>query len=229
MTDGPTTRRRPRRGAALVETAFVLVAFLMLLFGVFEYCRMIFTRQLLANAAREGARYAVVNTTSATLDADTRAFVQQKMAGFEGKVQNFSVQIYHGDASGNKVYGYDAAGNSAYGYQTDGTGKYLTDASNGKYYISADTTGNYVLNGATKVYVNLNATTGEVSGVNASAWNSFTSGKQIQGVDPATNAAFGQYIVVQVDCDYQPILPSFLRLGNTIHMQVKGLMYSEAN
>jgi Flp pilus assembly protein TadG len=223
-------RRDQRCGTALVETAAIISVFLLLLFGVLEYCRFLYVRQLIANAAREGARYAVVNTMSANIEAETRQRVLAYMGGVDGKVKSFLVQVYHGDATGNKVYAYDAsASNPTYGIQSDGTGKYLADSSSTKYYVQSDTGGNYVLNGSTKVYVNMNATTGEVTGVNASAWSSFTSGKKIQSVDSPTNAAFGEYIVVEIDCDYDPILPSFLFMGQTLSIRVKGLMYSEAN
>ena len=58
MTNRRTTRRR---GAVFVEAAFVLVIFLMLLFGIFEYCRYLFVMHVAQNAARDAARYAAVN------------------------------------------------------------------------------------------------------------------------------------------------------------------------
>jgi len=53
--------RHVRRGMTLVESAMVLGIFLMLLFGIFEYCRFLMVMHLTNNAAREGARYASVN------------------------------------------------------------------------------------------------------------------------------------------------------------------------
>lgn len=54
-------RRTRRRGMTVVESALVLSVFLMLLFGMFEYCRFLMVLHVSNNAAREGARYAVVN------------------------------------------------------------------------------------------------------------------------------------------------------------------------
>ena len=54
-------RRRLRSGATLVETALVLSLLLLFLFGIFEYARYLLVHQLLANAARDGVRYASVN------------------------------------------------------------------------------------------------------------------------------------------------------------------------
>jgi hypothetical protein len=56
------TRRRHRsRGQALVEFAFVAPLFFLLLFGIIEAGRFIFYYEVLNNATREGARYAIVN------------------------------------------------------------------------------------------------------------------------------------------------------------------------
>lgn len=54
-------RTRRRRGLTVVESALVLSVFLLLLFGMFEYCRFLMVLHVTDNAAREGARYAVVN------------------------------------------------------------------------------------------------------------------------------------------------------------------------
>jgi Flp pilus assembly protein TadG len=53
--------RRRRSGATIVEAALVLALFLMFLFGLFEYTRYLLVHQLLANAARDGVRYASTN------------------------------------------------------------------------------------------------------------------------------------------------------------------------
>ena len=50
--------RRGRPAAALVETAAVVVVFLLVLFGIFEYCRLIWVQNMVENAglAPEQAR-----------------------------------------------------------------------------------------------------------------------------------------------------------------------------
>src|SRR4051794_26096439 len=55
---------RVRRGAAVIETAVVLNVLLLGLLGTFEFGRMIMIRQLMDNAAREGARLAAVGTVA---------------------------------------------------------------------------------------------------------------------------------------------------------------------
>jgi Flp pilus assembly protein TadG len=92
-----------RTAAALVETAAIVSLFLMLLFGVLEYCRFLFFRQVIDNAAREGARYAVVNTNSPTLNADTTALIYTKLNKMDTQLQNFTILLYAADASGNPI------------------------------------------------------------------------------------------------------------------------------
>jgi Flp pilus assembly protein TadG len=46
----------------VVELALVIGVFLLLLFGIFEYSRYLFVLHMVNNAARDGARYAAVNT-----------------------------------------------------------------------------------------------------------------------------------------------------------------------
>jgi Flp pilus assembly protein TadG len=49
------------RGQALVEFALIVPLFFTLLFGIIEVGRFIFYYEILNNATREGARYAIVN------------------------------------------------------------------------------------------------------------------------------------------------------------------------
>src|SRR5437016_51139 len=93
-----------RRGATLiVEFTFVAIIFFMFLFGVIEYARLIFTQQVMLNAAREGARFAVVNSTDNNLVADTQNTVLQRMAGVNNSVKNYTCQVYAADSSGNNI------------------------------------------------------------------------------------------------------------------------------
>src|SRR5687768_2436293 len=61
--------RRNRRATAAVEFAIVAPVFLLLVFGMIEYGRMVMVQQIITNASREGARTAV-------LDGATTAGVQ---------------------------------------------------------------------------------------------------------------------------------------------------------
>lgn len=56
-----THRPQLRRGVAMLEFAVVAPVLFMLMFAVIEYGRFLMIRQLLDNAAREGARMAAAN------------------------------------------------------------------------------------------------------------------------------------------------------------------------
>ena len=70
-----------RRGAAAVEFAMVAPLFILLVFGMIEYGRMVMVQQLLTNGSREGARKAV-------LDGATTAEVQSVVSTY---LQNASI------------------------------------------------------------------------------------------------------------------------------------------
>ena len=54
--------RALERGVTTVEGAIILLVFFMLMLGVIEAGRFLSTRQVLTNAAREGARFAIAPT-----------------------------------------------------------------------------------------------------------------------------------------------------------------------
>jgi Flp pilus assembly protein TadG len=56
-------RKAGERGVTVVEGAILIVAFFMLILGVIELGRFLSMRQVLTNAAREGARFAVAPLT----------------------------------------------------------------------------------------------------------------------------------------------------------------------
>jgi Flp pilus assembly protein TadG len=64
-----------------VEGAVILIMFFMLLFGVIEAGRFLNQRQVLTNAAREGARYAVLPLTG-TNTLPTEAEIQAKVESY---------------------------------------------------------------------------------------------------------------------------------------------------
>lgn len=53
-------RRCSRRGVAMMEFAIVLPVFLLMIIGIIEFGRAVMVHQILVNAAREGARLAVI-------------------------------------------------------------------------------------------------------------------------------------------------------------------------
>ena len=101
-----------RSGATAVEFAAVATVFIMLLFGILEYCLIIYTQNVVENAAREGARYAIVNVTDTTVVTDTQTYVLTVMGGLDTKMQNYSSKVYLADAYGNNI---GSAGSAQFG------------------------------------------------------------------------------------------------------------------
>lgn len=99
-------RHTPRRGAAIVEAAFVLPIALLLLFGIFEYCRFVFFIQVAENAVREGARYAVARTADGTTATDVINHVTDKLAGRQSDLTGMSITLTNVDpATGATISG----------------------------------------------------------------------------------------------------------------------------
>ncbi|MBX3397133.1 MAG: pilus assembly protein [Gemmataceae bacterium] len=106
-----TGKRAGRRsGATTVEVAVVLSVFLMFLFGIFEYCRYLMAIQVTTNAARDGARYAVVNLGKGASFATTnysdgvttypsiRSYVTQRMGGMNNMIDGYAVSVFACDS-----------------------------------------------------------------------------------------------------------------------------------
>src|SRR5690242_7817804 len=78
-------RLKTERGAALLEAAITIPIILLISVGIFEFGRAYQTWQVLTNAAREGARVAVITGTT---DADVTTRVRNYMSA--GQLPNAS-------------------------------------------------------------------------------------------------------------------------------------------
>ena len=101
--------RRDERGAALLEMAFVLPMLLLISIAILEFGRAFQTWQILTNAAREGARVAVLpGITDSMVTARVQEYVE---AGVLDPDATTTVTIQHdvpisygnGTAPGTKV------------------------------------------------------------------------------------------------------------------------------
>jgi Flp pilus assembly protein TadG len=68
--------RRHARGQSVAEFALVIPLFLVMLFGIIDIGRVIWANDALANAAREGARYASVTGSSLVTPTSTKADIK---------------------------------------------------------------------------------------------------------------------------------------------------------
>ncbi len=102
-------QRTVRRGATVVEAALLLPLVILFLLGILEYGRYVMTIQIMTNAAREGAHYALAHTEPVTLsgvtygnsDADVNTIVNQYTGG--QKLTGQTVQVYKSDSLGNNL------------------------------------------------------------------------------------------------------------------------------
>lgn len=104
---------RRRRGATIVEGALVMGVFLMLLFGMFEYCRFLMVLHVTNNAARDGARYASVNLdkpatfnrtdftdAGGTAYTNIEAYTTARLGGTQKQLNNYKVACFAVDSVG---------------------------------------------------------------------------------------------------------------------------------
>jgi Flp pilus assembly protein TadG len=77
------THPRPHRqsGQALIETALMIVVIITVVFSVFELSWLMYTYSVLADAANEGVRYAIVHSGAdpAGTQAKVKAFASTSM------------------------------------------------------------------------------------------------------------------------------------------------------
>jgi len=90
MRPGMHTRWRRQRGQSLVETALMIWVIITVVFSVFELGWLMYTYSVLADAANEGVRYAIVHSGG-------------DPAGTQAKVKAFASTSMH-DVSAISVY-----------------------------------------------------------------------------------------------------------------------------
>lgn len=74
--------RRRSRGQGVAEFALVIPLFLVMLFGIIDLGRVIWANDALANAAREGARYASVTGSSLITPTSTKDQIKDYTKAF---------------------------------------------------------------------------------------------------------------------------------------------------
>lgn len=123
MTPNVRPRRHSQRrqiGQALVEFAVIIPIFLTLMYAVIEFGRFIYMVQILNNAAREGARYAIVHGEASFCPsgpvADATKACDIAGANVKAMVRGFAIGV---DPSSISFPTLDSAPQSAW---IDGTG-----------------------------------------------------------------------------------------------------------
>jgi Flp pilus assembly protein TadG len=86
----PLEKRQNERGATLVEFAIGATVFLVAMFAVVEFGRLLWTHNALADAARRGARYAAVNKASDVAAVKNVVVYGDPAGGTKPVVQNLT-------------------------------------------------------------------------------------------------------------------------------------------
>ncbi|SRR5579872_1067042 len=122
-------QRNRRSGASIVEFAFIVPVFLLLLLGMLEYARFFYTMQVMNNAAREGARYATVNTNNVNT-ANVQSYVDNYLSGvgynqLNGYSPSTNISVYQADPT--------TYGNTGMSWSGDGWGTAVGVSVSGTY------------------------------------------------------------------------------------------------
>jgi Flp pilus assembly protein TadG len=96
-------QRSSRRGAALVEFAFVAPVFLLFVVGMIEIGRAIIVQQELINASREGARVAGYDSTMLTSTVTSAVNTYLSNVGITGATTVVSPNPPSGASDGQQV------------------------------------------------------------------------------------------------------------------------------
>ena len=88
-------QRGERRGTALVEFAVIAPLFVLLVMGIIEFGRAMMVKQILTNAAREGARRAIVESAT---ESEVKDVVKQYLTG--ASVSGALVSVTPADLAG---------------------------------------------------------------------------------------------------------------------------------
>jgi len=74
-------KRLNERGAAAVEFAILLPVLMLILFGVIEFGMIMYSREIITNASREGARTGIVQATAKPTTGDIQTVVTNYLTG----------------------------------------------------------------------------------------------------------------------------------------------------
>ena len=89
----PHFRSEKRRGATLVETAFVLIPLIMLILGVFVFGQLFMDWNLLISAGQQGCRFALANNTDPSISSDILSVVNACLAGKSTSLRSVSISL----------------------------------------------------------------------------------------------------------------------------------------
>ena len=95
-------QQRTQRGATLPEFALVGLVFLIVVFGIVECSRLLWTQNMLTDAARRGARYAATTASTGTTAVKNMVLYGTTTAGASG------TEVVPGITAANVTVNYSA-------------------------------------------------------------------------------------------------------------------------
>jgi len=109
--------RKNERGASLVEFSIAATVFLISIFAVLEFGRALWVHNALADAARKGARYAVLHNASAGANVKNVVVYGDPAGGSSPVVDNLDVSNVNVTYAANYGLDKDTVTVSITGYQ----------------------------------------------------------------------------------------------------------------
>lgn len=94
-----------QKGSTVAEFAIVSGLFFMIIFGIIEFGRLLYTHNALTDAARRGARYAVLHSRNVTCVQNAVIYGQTHIAG--AQCNPTGPALINGLTTGNVVVEYD--------------------------------------------------------------------------------------------------------------------------
>ncbi|MGH7258054.1 MAG: TadE/TadG family type IV pilus assembly protein, partial [Nitrospiraceae bacterium] len=76
-----TMKQHDERGAAAVEFAILLPVLMLILFGIIEFGMVMYSREIITNASREGARTGIVQATAKPTAGQIQTVVTNYLTG----------------------------------------------------------------------------------------------------------------------------------------------------
>src|SRR5215470_11146689 len=92
-------RLRRQRGQSLLETSMVIVVIFIVVFWVFELGWLMYTYNVMADAANEGVRFAIVRSSDTSLVSHTQAAVRTFAKTSLHNVDAITISVTNGDGS----------------------------------------------------------------------------------------------------------------------------------
>jgi Flp pilus assembly protein TadG len=91
MNNKTSRRRRTSSGAVMLESAFIFLAFIVMLIGIFDFGQFLFVNQALVERARYAARWGAINNPSDSASITNMVLYNQSTSPASGTPTYFNL------------------------------------------------------------------------------------------------------------------------------------------